>query len=289
VKVTFVVGSTASGKSAYALNQAIKNSAAIVNCDSIQVYQGLKIGSALPTQNEMSMAPHYLFSYVPKGQKMTAGVYCRDFFDLMDQVKDKYDQVYVVGGTGFYFQAIESGMYPEGAVNPVLKAQLEEQVKSEEGAEALYADFKSRDPEAAKKIFPKDHYRLVRAMELMLSHNKTLTDIKNEFAKQKRKFPWPLEKTGIQISREALQISIKKRTQKMLDSGLVDEVKALVQEGLADWPALQSVGYKETLDYLNGKIPNISKLEEFIIQGTLQLAKKQRTWFQRDREINWIG
>jgi tRNA dimethylallyltransferase len=296
VKVVFVVGATASGKSAYALEQAQKKSGAIINCDSIQVYQGLKIGSALPSPEEMNLAPHYLFSYVPMGEKITAGQYARNFFEQMEKIKDQYETVYVVGGTGFYFQAIEGGMYPVGAADPKVIAKLEEQVKTEAGAAKLYQELQMKDPAVAAKISPDDHYRLVRAVELMITHKKTLTEIKTEFEKQKQPFPWPLEKIGIQISKEDLLPRVKLRTEKMLKQGLVEEVQGLIAAGFGEWSALQSVGYKETLEFLNKakdekgnvKIPTLKILEEMIIQNTMQLAKKQKTWFKRDQGIRWV-
>lgn len=131
----------------------------------------------------------------------------------------------------------------------------------------------------------------------MLTQNKTLTEIKNSFKDQKSEFPWPLEKVGIQISKEALLPRVQARTKKMLKDGLVEEVQSLINEGFADWSALQSVGYREVLMYLQGTrdekdkvmIPDIRSLQEKIIIGTMQLAKKQRTWFQRDARICWLN
>jgi tRNA dimethylallyltransferase len=290
VNVIFIVGSTASGKSDYALQACENQNACLINCDSIQIYQGLEIGSSLPTVEERKRAPHFLFAYIPKGEGSTAGQYSRDFYTLMEEINGKYETAYVVGGTGFYFQAIEKGLFPVGAVNCDVREALSERLKSPEGAKQLYEEFKNLDPEAAKKIFPNDHYRLIRAMELIQTQGRTLSQIQGQFEESKKEFPWPLEKKGILVSKEDLLIRVQKRTKKMLFEGLVDEVKGLREQGFRTWAPMESVGYKETNLYLDGssEIPNIQALEEKIIQNTMKLAKKQRTWFQRDKQIEWI-
>lgn len=289
MKIIFVVGTTASGKSNYAMSLAKNNKAAIVNCDSIQLYQGLKIGSALPSEEAMKSVPHYLFSYVPKGEKITAGQYARDFYDLIAKIKEQYEYIYVVGGTGFYFQAIERGMFFVHAADDSIRKEIEKRLKIPEEAQKIYKEFKAKDPKAALKIFPNDHYRLARAMELMQVEGKTLTQIQEEFVTQKKSFPWQLEKIGLKISKEDLLPRVKARTKNMLEKGLVKEVEGLLAEGYQDWEALQSVGYKETLEFIlvSEELSTIRALEEKIIQSTMKLAKKQRTWFRRDPEIQW--
>ncbi len=290
MKVVFVVGSTASGKSEYALTQAVGQNACIINCDSIQIYQGLEIGSSLPSKEEMERVPHFLFAYVPPVERSTAGQYARDFYSLMENIQDKFEHAYVVGGTGFYFQAIEKGLFPVGGANPELREILSDRLKTPEGAQSLYAEFQTRDPESAKKIFPNDHYRIIRAMELMLTYGKTLTEIQNEFETSQKAFPWPLEKRGVLISREDLRVRVQSRTEKMLARGLIEEVEGLRSRGFRDWAPMESIGYKETNQFLDGseEIPNLQVLEEKIVQNTMKLAKKQKTWFQRDPEIQWI-
>lgn len=289
MKVVFVVGTTASGKSDYALIEAQKNQGAIVNCDSIQVYNGLNIGSAKPAREEMARVPHYLYSFAPMGSKLTAGMYSREFFNCLEEIKTQFPVIYVVGGSGFYFQAIEKGMFPAPPVSEEIKQEILSELGTPEGAAKLYAEFKARDPKAAERIFPNDLYRLGRALELMRTDGRTVTEIQEAFEKQKQPFPYPLTKIGIQVDKPELLRRVQLRTQKMLKAGLVDEVQGLLKEGYKDWSALQSVGYKECLDYLEGRgAKSLAELEALIIQGTMQLAKKQRTWFRRDQEIEWL-
>ncbi len=285
--VVFVVGATASGKSQWGLDLARSFSGAIVNCDSVQLYKSLDIGTAKPTHEEMSMVPHYLYDYVPEGATMTAGNYCRDFFLCMEKLPVE-KPAFVIGGTGFYFQAIEKGMYPVRQTSMAIQNEIAEVMKTTGGVETLYAEFQRVDPEAARKIHVQDHYRLGRAMELIRAEGKTLTQIQKEFSEKQTPFPYPLLKLGLRWDREVLRERVGLRTQKILDAGLVAEVEGLLARGFGEWPALKSVGYKEVLEFLReGKSQRW--LYDNIVQNTMGLVKRQRTWFQRDKEIRWFS
>lgn len=294
MKVVFVVGTTASGKSAYAQSQAVHTGGAIINCDSVQLYQSLVIGSALPTEAEMKEVPHFLFSYVPKGSKMTAGQYARDFYETMEKIKNQFPIIYVVGGTGFYFQAIEKGLFHVQRPDSKLRSLIEDEMKSEVGAEKIYQEMITLDPQAAERIHRNDHYRIARAVELMRVEKKSLSQIWSEFEEKKSKFPWELKKIGILQTKEKLLERVKVRTRKMLNEGWIEEVTQILNDQsvphIHAWEALQSVGYKEVVRFLqkDPEISNLATLEAKIVQNTMKLAKKQRTWFQRDQEIEWI-
>lgn len=295
MKVVFVVGTTASGKSDLALRLAQKFAGAIVNCDSIQLYQNLDIGSAKPSKTEQATVPHYLFDLVPEGQEMTAGQYVKRCEETLKQIENQFPVVFVVGGTGFYFQALEKGMYPTGHADEAMKRQVEEEISTPEGALRLYAELKAKDPKAAQRIFPNDHYRIGRAIELMRIHGKSLTEVQAQFESEQRQFPYPLLKLGIKLSREQLEPRVKLRVEQMLKAGLIEEVRGLLQRNEASWAPLESVGYRETVEYLLRKSAESAispmtreELQEKIIQNTLRLAKKQRTWFGRDADIHWL-
>ncbi len=289
MKVVFVVGPTASGKSELALRLAEKFQGAIVNCDSIQLYQSLNIGSAKPSPEEFKRVPHFMFDVVPEGQEITAGWYQRNFFETLKQLEGKFSIVFVVGGTGFYFQAIEKGMYPIGAANPEIQKQVEAELEEEGGAERLFQELSTQDPVTAKKISPNDHYRIGRAVEMMRTHGRAVSEIKKEFDEAAEPFPYPLLKLGIKADREKLTPRVELRTRKMLDTGLLDEVRGMIAKGLREWSPLLSVGYKECLDFLEGRLTDEKQLFDLIVQNTLRLAKRQRTWFQRDTDIQWIS
>lgn len=162
-KIIFVVGPTASGKSAWTLDQVQKFGGSIVNADSIQFYSDLKIGSAAPTEAEMQLVPHYLYGYVNPPSEMTAGDFVRDFYQLIKNKNDLKWPVYLVGGTGFYVQALEKGMYDLPPADPTLQKQLEEEL-AENGSLILHKELLCADPES--KIHVNDHFRLVRALEI---------------------------------------------------------------------------------------------------------------------------
>jgi len=283
-KIIFIQGSTAIGKSNLALSLAQKFNGAIVNCDSIQCYKHLYIGSAQPSVTEKQIAPHFLYDFVELNQEITAGVYRKLFFETIEQIQNNH--VFVVGGTGFYFQAIEKGMYPTEPSDPSLMQDLEKQIRHE-GSEKLWAELNTKDPETAKKISKNDHYRLMRAVEIMRTKG-SVTEIKKKFEENVKPFPYKLLKIGLLRAKAEMQDVVSLRTKKMLQAGLIDEVKQVLKSADKTWSPLQSVGYKEVVSYLSGDL-KVEELENKINLSTLKLIKKQVTWFKRDRDINWFN
>lgn len=289
MKVVFLVGATASGKSSLALDLAERFGGAILNSDSVQVYQDLLIGSAAPTVEEKRRVPHFLFQEVPPPNRITAGDYARMAMNHLENLKRKFPLVLIVGGTGFYLMALENGMLPVEKADPEIQSELEASLEEEGGARKLHEELCAKDPIAGKRISVADHYRLVRALEVIRRTGRPLSEIEKEHRETRPPFPYPLLKLGVRVAREKQRERIVLRTRKMLEEGLLEEVRGLMGRGLADWEPLQSVGYKEALRFLRGDsdIPDLKALEEKIVQSTLKLAKKQKTWFQRDAEIHW--
>ena len=283
-KAIFLVGTTASGKSDWALSMAEEVSGVILNCDSIQMYDHLKIGSAQPTAEEKAKAPHHLFATVQPPQEVTAGQYRRNHLEIL---KSLTTPAFVVGGTGFYFQALEKGMFAAPAADEKIQETIEEELREPGGEDILWNELNKMDPVSAAKIHKNDHYRLVRAVEVIRREGRPLSEIKKEFEAQSEPYPWSYLKIGVRWSKEQLELRVKLRTEKMLELGLVDEVKGLLSQGLESWAPLQSVGYKEVLMMLKEN-KNEAWLKEEIIKNTMRLAKKQRTWFQRDPDILWL-
>lgn len=278
-----IVGPTASGKSALALELARQYGGAILNCDSLQTYQRLDIGTAKPSSEERALVPHFMFDYMKPGSFLTAGDFRKEALEILNRELPKRI-VFGVGGSGFYIQALEKGMFDSGKASPETEKAVREEM-SKRGAKLMFEELTRLDPEYAQDISPNDEYRLTRALIVIRDTGRKLSDLRREFVPEK--LPFPLLKLGLAPSREELAPRVQKRTQMMLQAGLVDEVQALVKEGFAEWPALQSVGYKETLAHLAGEI-DLARLEFLINEKTLQLAKKQKTWFKRDPEIHWL-
>lgn len=291
MKVIFVVGTTASGKSDLALGLAQKFSGAVINCDSIQVFKDLDIGSAKPSVDDFKKVPHYLFDFISAPENITAGEYTRYFFDCLEKIKTQHPVAFVVGGTGFYFQAIEKGMYSIGAANDDVKEQVEDELQEVGGPERLHAELLSADPESAQKISINDHYRLGRAIEILRTHKRPLSEIKKEFEAEIPPFPYPLLKLGLAPSKEELLPKVEARTDRMIKNDLLGEVKGLLEKGLGAWAPLSSVGYDEVVKHLKKETGFLSdgELRDKIIQNTMRLAKKQRTWFRRDKDIHWLS
>ena len=185
-----------------------------------------------------------------------------------------------MGGSGFYIQALERGMYPGKSSMLPLNDAMENQELS-----YLYELLKKKDIERAKQVSPKDRYRICRSLNIIEKEGKTFSQIKRDFKEQK--LPWPYIKVGLSISQQELLKRVKARTEKMLKDGLIEETEHLLNKGFRDWRPLRSVGYKEVQLYLEGKIKK-SDLVDKIVSSTMSLAKRQKTWFKRDKNIRWF-
>lgn len=287
-RLLFVVGPTASGKTSLAIDIAEKINAEIISVDSVQFYRELKIGSARPSDAELTRVKHHLVGHVSVAASYTAGDCARDAMAL---IQGNPTQSYiVVGGSGFYIQALEKGMYPIDRASEATQEILENRVDAE-GLEAVYRELQARDPMAAEKIAVQDRYRIVRALEILgtLPKEQTLSQMRIEFEHAaKLRFPGREVSTiGLRIERARLEPRVVTRTKDMIKAGFVDEVRGLVTKGFEARPALQSVGYKEVLQMLSGQMSE-SDLVPRIVQATLRLAKKQRTWFQRAPDTKWF-
>lgn len=288
MNVIFVVGATGTGKSKLALELAEKDGGVIFNCDSVQCYSEVAIGAAKPSSQDLGRVPHHLYSFVKPPSEITVGQYHREFFLELEKVRSTGVQtIYVVGGTGFYFQALEKGLFPVSQTPPELKADIETWLSSPEGLAEGYRELQKLDPEAAAKISSADAYRIGRAFELIRHEKKSLSQIQKDFAAQAVPFPYPLKKIGLNLSREELAPRISARTQTMLAGGLIEEVESLLKRGLDEWAPLKSVGYKEAVQFIRDNKSREWLVDEITLR-TLQLAKKQKTWFKRDNEIEWL-
>lgn len=278
-KCIFVVGPTASGKSAWALEMAEKHGGSVVNIDSIQFYKGLEVGSAAPTIEDKKRVPHYLYSYVEAPTEMTAGKYITDFYKLLEgHIKFP---LFITGGTGFYIQALEKGMFDVEPVPEEFRQQIEDELE-EKGADLLHKELLQKDPQS--KIHLNDHYRLVRAIEIIRYTGKTPSQLKN--SQGKNLFPLPYIKVGFDFEKEIYRKRVSFRTKHLIADGIVEETKSFLDQGFRNWAPLHSVGFRETAEYLNeGRC--VEWLHESIEQSTMQLIKKQKTWFRRDPSILW--
>jgi tRNA dimethylallyltransferase len=284
-QVYFVVGPTAVGKSRWALGEALRTEGVMVNADSVQFYRGFDIGTAKPTLKERSLVPHFLYDVSDPDEPITAADFReRALAVIAESVRKR--PVYVVGGSGFYLQALEKGIHEAPPLTAQTLARLSEE-RDRYGLQYLHDRLTELDPKVARKISANDSYRLQRNLGLIYQTGQTVTAIREEFRKKAFEFPFPLKKIGFRLNRSELRVRVQQRVLKMLEDGWIEEVEGLLTKGYGSSKAMQSIGYKEVYGYLQGDMDR-DELNERIVTSTMQLAKRQMTWFRRDVEIDWI-
>jgi len=282
----YVVGSTATGKSSFSLQMAEELNSCIVNFDSVQVYKHVNIGTAKPTKEEMKVVPHHLFDFVESNDDYTAGRYFEDARKTISEIDNK--NIFMVGGSGFYLNSFEYGLFDVDDSPEELEAEAAKIVE-DEGLEALYKKLLELDPKADELINENDTYRVKRTYVMLKSSGKPLKQIRSEFeeSKIKNKVKNPSQRVGLYIERDHLRKLIRERVGIMVKSGLVEEVEALLAKGLEDWQPMKSVGYKEVVRHLKGDL-TLEEMVDAISISTGQLAKRQMTWFKRFKETQWF-
>lgn len=282
----FIVGPTGVGKNQLALDSATARSGSLVNVDSVQIYKGLHIGANSPTQSEKELVPHHLFNFMDPNQRITVGQFVREVETLLKK-PDLHWPLYFVGGSGFYFQALEMGMpklkpIPEDLVNQV--RELESRLSSQE----IWKKVAELSPATAERIHPNDRYRTGRALLLLLSQEATPLELEKNLGPETSPLAGvKLLKVGLYLEKEELRARLKRRLDHMLELGLLDEVGFLLKKHSADTPALQTIGYKECVQYLQGNCTR-QQMQEDILKNTMTLAKKQLTWFRKEQDVKWF-
>ena len=282
-RVLAIVGPTASGKTALGVEMAKLLDGEVVSCDSMQIYEGLDIATAKPTIEEMQGIPHHLIGIIPRTQKFSVADYALLARGKIAEITARGKLPILVGGTGLYADAVLSGMqFEEEPGDPAIRERLYQRLKTE-GADVLYAELLTLDPEAAEKIHPNNSVRLVRALEICLRTGDTFTAYKQRNAAHPS--PYNAVIFGLDWEREMLYDRIGRRVDLMLEQGLIEEVRN------ARDPAMQTsaaaIGYKELLPYLDGSAELETCIED-IKRETRRYAKRQMTWFRRNAQICWL-
>jgi tRNA dimethylallyltransferase len=279
-----VVGPTGSGKTALSLALAERFSGEIVNCDSVAIYREFNIGSAKPSAEERSRAPHHLFDAIDPNHYMTAGEYARRARLVLDDIKRRGHIPIVVGGTGLYLRALLEGLFP----GPERSEELRERLRARQqqrGAEWLHRILQRLDPQAAANIHPNDTPKVVRAIEVCLASRERMSELW-----KRGRDPLPgfrILRLGLNPERNALYTRINERARRMFDDGLVEETRRLMEKYPRAW-ALSSLGYKQAAQYLRGEID--LKLAIWAAQQAHRnYAKRQMTWFRREPEVKWMA
>lgn len=284
-KVIVICGPTASGKTALSIQLAKKINGEIVSCDSMQIYKDMDIGTAKPTKEEMQGIKHYLIDFVSPDKRYSVAKYKIDAEKAIEEIIKKGKTPIVVGGTGLYIDTLIYGIeYPSFELDTSYREFLEERVKTE-GLEKLYEEAKKIDEQAAQKISSNDKKRILRILEIYHSTGKNKTELEIESRKNGVKYNYKV--FAINMDRDKLYERINKRVDIMLQNGLIDEVKKLIDKYKNFPTAMQGLGYKEVVEYLENKITKDEMIEKIKMESR-RYSKRQLTWFRKNKEIVWL-
>ena len=283
--VIVIAGPTASGKSALAVKLAKKINGEIVSADSMQIYKDMDIGTAKISHDEMQGIKHYMIDIVKPNNRYSVSSYKKDAEKCIEEIINKGKTPIVCGGTGLYIDSLIYGIeFPEEKIDDEYRNKLNE-IAEKQGLEILYNKALDIDPEATKKISKNDKKRIIRILEIYHKTGKTKTEQDLESRKNGVKYNYKV--FAINMEREILYERINKRVDAMLKNGLIHEVKKMV-ENYKDFPtAMQGLGYKEVLEYLNGNIDKDTMIDKLKME-TRRYAKRQITWFKKNKQICWL-
>jgi tRNA dimethylallyltransferase len=284
--IPVIIGPTAVGKTDLSLTIASDLDAEIVGADSRQVYRCLDIGTAKPSLAQRSAVPHHLIDIRNPDEPLNAAVFARLAWGCIHAIEALGRQPLVVGGSGLYIRALTDGLFTGPGANPALRTALEAEAHNL-GLRAMYDRLAAVDQAAADRIHPHDRVRIIRALEIYAVTGKPISQWQGQWQSSVRARTFVF--IGLTRAREDLRDRIAVRTGTMLQMGLVDEVRRVLDLGYSGaLPTLQSVGYGEIVRYLSGAW-DLSRARELIERHTWRLAKRQMTWFRRLSGLHWIS
>ena len=281
-----IAGPTASGKTALAVALARELDGEVVSCDSMQVYKRMDIGTAKPSPEERQGIPHHMIDVAEPWEDYSVSRYCADAAPIVEDIVSRGKTAIIAGGTGLYMDSLIRGNdfapFPSTGVRERLEREADR-----EGMEALLARLRAVDPEAAARLHLSDRKRIIRAMEVYLETGETIT------AHNRRTQALPPRFSPVWLgldfeSRAELYSRIDRRVDVMLEAGLLEEIRALLRSGIPEkCTAMQAIGYKEFVDALDGRC-TIEEAADLVRQSSRRYAKRQLTWFRRNKAIHWL-
>lgn len=300
-RLVIILGPTAVGKTDYSIEMALKYGSPVISCDSRQIYKEMSIGTAVPSPEQLAAVKHYFIHSHTVTELYTAGKYELEALDLINRLFDEgHETLVMAGGSGFYVDALVNGLDDFPSADLQLRNELMRRLK-EEGVDNLRLELKTLDPESYATIDIANGQRVVRALEVCLMTGRPFSSFKTA---QNKKRNFEVEKIGLTRQRDVLYDRINRRVIKMIDDGLVEEVRSLVQ--YRDLAALQTVGYKEIFDWMDfeaglvstegwgptspgdGPVTSLERAVELIQRNTRRYAKRQMSYWGRDKEIRWM-
>ena len=284
-KVIVICGPTASGKTALSIELAKKINGEIISCDSMQIYKDMNIGTAKVTEEEMQGIKHYMIYFVSPDERYSVADYKNDAEKIIEIIINKGKTPIIVGGTGLYVDSLIYNIeYPKINLDEDYRQKLEKEVE-EKGLKYLYDVAKKIDEQAVQKISINDKKRIMRVLEIYHATGKTKTEQEVESRKKEVKYDYKI--FAINMDREKLYQRINLRVDKMIENGLIEEVENLQKQYNHFPTAMQGLGYKEVVEYLQNEITKDEMIEK-IKQETRRYAKRQLTWFRKNKQTIWI-
>ena len=286
-KIICVVGPTACGKTKLGVLLAKRYDGEVVSADSMQIYKGMTIGTAAPTAEEMEGVPHHMIAVADPAEQWSAARYAQAAIPIVEDILAWGKRPILVGGTGLWLDAVVKGHgFAGGCAGGAVRKELQDRL-AREGIGELLEELRQADPEAAERLHPADTKRILRALEVYRETGKTISAHNAETAALPPRYDavW----IGLQFrDRADMKALIDRRVDKMVEAGLLDEVRSLLQSGLPrDATALQAIGYKELLRVLDGTATEAEAIAEVKLRSR-QYAKRQLTWLRRNPDIRWI-
>jgi len=281
IPILVVAGPTAAGKTELAISLACALRGEIISADSRQIYKGLDIGTGKPSPVQLELVKHHLIDIVDPAEKYSAGKFAKDASAVARKLSGQGKTILICGGTGFYIEALIRPFFKEPASGEEEKIKLRLRMKQKaeaEGTESLYQELSAIDPQSARRLHPNDFQRVSRALELYYLTGQTMTEL---LSCPHGESPYAPFSVILEPERESLKRAIACRCQSMLERGWAEEVEALLKAGISpDAPGMQSLGYREVIAMVRGKISRDQALA-LVIQKTWQYARRQYIWFNR--------
>lgn len=285
-KVIVICGPTASGKTGLSIELAKKIGGEIISADSMQIYKEMDIGTAKATEKEMQGIKHYMINIIYPNERYSVADFKKDAENSIEEILNKNKIPILVGGTGLYIDSVVNRIeYNEIDTDLKYRGKLEK-IAEKDGLEKLYKMALEIDKNATEKISVNDKKRILRILEIYKSTGKTKTELELESRKKEPKYSFFI--FGTELARENLYNKINLRVDKMIEEGLIEEVEKITQK-YKDFPtAMQGLGYKEIKEYLEGNCTKEEAIEKIKME-TRRYAKRQITWFKRNKDIIWLN
>ncbi len=279
--VIILLGPTSVGKTRVSIKIARALKTEIISADSMQIYKGMDIGTAKPYREELLIVRHHMIDIVEPSERYSVGRFVEEVVPVIEHLLSNRKIPLIVGGTGLYIKALTRGLFSAPEADEELRRELKRQEQQAPGS--LYKKLMELDPEKARELNPRDLRRIIRALEVIFKAEHPISDLQKELTSP---LPYNFTKIGLTRNRKELYRMIELRVEEMFRQGLVEEVKRLLEKTPSETP-LQAIGYKEVVEYLEGK-KSLEETIHLIKRATRRYAKRQFTWFRKEPGIQWV-